>query len=99
MNMSINDIEVISMSQRLLAVAEDISAIFEEQDKNFARINGTSIWTSESQLSCASKYAELSKIYPEIIDSLKTYASFLESAGIAYRDLDKRLVEQQNQVL
>jgi len=87
-NIEINTAEVQRTAQRLANAVKKLGDVFEEQDRNIAKINGTSIWSSESQLSCCAKYNKLSSKQSQIIDHLQSMVIFLNSASGAYEKID-----------
>ena len=82
---------VLSLADKIQSETTKLQSIFYEQNRNFEMINLSSIWSSNSQGACYSKYKELSNQYDEIITSLNTYSTFLRNVAIAYRDLDDKL--------
>ena len=57
---------------------------FKGVDNYYAILNDGNIWNGEAQSGCIAKYKEVSKQYPDIISSLRNYASSLENVSATY---------------
>ncbi len=79
---------ILSIADQLQIQITKLQSVFQEQNANFEMINLSSIWSSNSQGACYSKYKEISKQYDNIIKSLNTYAVFLKNTANAYQSLD-----------
>ena len=68
-----------------------IKEVFNSQNKNFEKINGTDIWTSKTQQSVCYKYEELKTNYEYIEEALEKYINFLRTTLSTYQAFDQKV--------
>lgn len=69
----------------------NIKKVFDNQNKNFEKINGTEVWTSQTQQAICQKYDELKYNYDFIEDALERYINFLKTTLSTYQAFDKKI--------
>ena len=79
---------VISSLEKSLANIRDI---FDLEEKDYKRIDGTDTWTGASQQVVSVKLQELSKNYEPICYSLDLYIRFLKKTLADYKAMDEAI--------
>ena len=75
--------EVILNFEKSLA---NIKEVFSNENKNFEKINETSIWTGKTQKVIYNKYKLLVNNYEPIEESIQIYIDFLKNTLQEYKD-------------
>ena len=75
--------EVILNFEKSLA---NIKEVFSNENKNFEKINETSIWTGKTQKVIYNKYKLLANNYEPIEESIQIYIDFLKNTLQEYKD-------------
>ena len=66
----------------------EIQDIFDKQNIEMDKINGTEIWNSDTQKIITTKYNKLKPEYDKIIESLNNYVSFMNNTINSYKKLE-----------
>ena len=66
----------------------EIQDIFDKQNIDMDKINGTEIWNSDTQKIITTKYNKLKPEYDKIIESLNNYVSFMNNTINSYKKLE-----------
>ena len=66
----------------------EIQNIFDKQNIDMDKINGTEIWNSDTQKIITTKYNKLKPEYDKIIESLNNYVSFMNNTINSYKKLE-----------
>jgi len=94
-NISINTESLKDYASEIKKTRNKLENIFNEQNENYEMLTLSSVWASDSEVSCYSKYKELSSQYETILNNLKGYASFIEKAAVSYKNLDDYLSSEE----
>ena len=90
MNITINDSdkfeETIEVFKNTIIEIQDI---FDKQNNNMLKIDDTEVWNSDTERVITSKYNELKNDYPNIIESLNNYVSFMNNTVESYKKIEK----------
>ena len=73
-----------NLSNQLEDSLNKLSGYYEELNEN-------EVWHSKAEDVCFTKCEEISKQYPDIIDSIKTYIAFLDKTRLIIKQFDENV--------
>ena len=81
---AVNSIMVSDFAGKVASETDKLQSVLDSINATCQQIDMTSVWTSDVQGVCMSKYKEILNQFPDIIESMKVYSNFLTSVYSAY---------------
>jgi len=97
-SIDINTTSLIGYAASLRKAAAELEAIFEEQNANYEMLTLSSVWASNSEVACYSKYKEYSSQYETYVSQLHKMADLLDTTGASYEYLDELIDVEEEEI-
>lgn len=90
MNEKISYEDVMSISEQIEGITENIKDNFDRINKSFTDLASGISWSGPSASNFLSKFHELSKNFDEVYDELKNSVNYLQNAVSQYQTTDSK---------
>ena len=97
-SIQINTNSLIAYAASLRKAAKELEAIFEDQNANYEMLTLSSVWASNSEVACYSKYKDYCKKYEAMVNNLNKMADYLDSTGASYEYLDLLINDEEEEI-